>query len=184
MEQLALPFSAPRGLRDSQRMRLYRAEATLRGAHLPRLDQCRDFLHEVVLDPWWRSRFPALGPSDLPDFRPGHGARRAFFRIELGPPHGTGRPSITLPRRYRTQHVVLHEAAHWALEGRGDVAPHGPTFARLLLDLTDRFRGRRAATVLAEHYHDQRVRVGAPARRDRGLVAYGPDRSRTGILND
>ena len=190
VEQLGLPFSAPgldqrvppgpvavRGLRDSQRLRLYRAEANLRGARLPVLDECRAFLGEVVADRWWRERFPHLGLDDVPDFRPGRGARRAFFRIELAPPHGTGRPSITLPRRYRTQHVVLHEAAHWALEGRADVAPHGPTFARLLLDLTERFRGARAAAKLAEHYDTQRVRVGPPPEAgDSGWWCYGPDR--------
>ncbi len=187
MEQLGLPFAAPghegpglvmvKGLRDSQRLRLYRAEATLRGAKLPHLDHCRAFLAEVVADPWWRERFPRLGPADVPDLRPGSGARRAFFRIELPPPHGTGRPSITLPRRYRTQHVVLHEMAHWALEGREDIAPHGPTFARLLLDLTEHVRGARAAQVLAEHYAEERVRVGAPARPGAGgWWCYGPDR--------
>jgi len=190
VEQLGLPFAAPghqgpsadglvmvRGLRDSQRLRLYRAEANLRGARLPHLDDCRAFLREVVADGWWRERFPGHGPPHLPDLRPGNGARRAFFRIELAPPHGTGRPSITLPRRYRTQHVVLHEMAHWALEGRDDIAPHGPTFARLLLDLTEHFRGARAATVLAEHYAEERVRVGpAPRPGADGWRTYGPDR--------
>ncbi len=146
-------------------MRVYRAEHGLRGALLPQLGDCRTYLSAVVGDPWWADRFPGLDELALPDFRPGHGARRAFYRLELAPPHGTGRPSITLPRSYRTQHVVLHEAAHWALDQRTDLAVHGPAFVRLLVDLTERYRGTRAVNVLSEHLGTQRVTVGPPAIR-------------------
>src|SRR5581483_6903999 len=95
--------------RDAQRRRVYLAETPLPGRKLPALDQCAAFVDTVVGSLWWELRFPHLTMADVPRLRPGHGARQAFY-CEL--PSG---PAITLPRRYRTTGVVLHELCHWAL---------------------------------------------------------------------
>ena len=72
---------------------------------------------------------------------------QAFYREE---PTG---PTITLPRRYRTKGVVLHELVHWALAGAPDLADHGSTFARVLVERDPRVvlqprAGRRARSRL------------------------------------
>lgn len=111
---------------------------------------------------WWAARFDGHDLGTLPRFRPGNGARQAFYRED---PSG---PTITLPRRYRTTAVVLHELTHWALTGEGDIPHHGRTFARLLLELTREFAGGITADALADAYAQHRVHVGRPPRR-------GPD---------
>jgi hypothetical protein len=106
----------------------------------------------------------------VPRLRPGQGARQAFFRVE------DSGPTITLPRRYRTKGVVLHELTHWALGIDSGLPHHGRTFARVLLDATAEFWGTEHAAVLASAYREQRVHVGKPPRRgpDGGL-RYGWD---------
>ena len=69
---------------------------------------------------WWEARFPRPRPRRVPGFRPGHGARQAFFRED------DGGPTITLPRRYRTKGVVLHELVHWALADDVDLPDARP----------------------------------------------------------
>ncbi|MCZ7526379.1 MAG: hypothetical protein M5U14_08415 [Acidimicrobiia bacterium] len=148
--------------RDAQRRRVYIAETRLGGRRLPLLDDCRGFAEEVVDSAWWRDRFPDHAVRLLPRFRPGQGARQAFFREE------EAGATITLPRRYRTDGVVLHELVHWALFPEGDLPHHGRTFARVLLDLTRATVGRSRADALLAAFRARRVHVGQPARR-------GPD---------
>src|SRR4249919_309935 len=95
--------------RAAQRRRVYLAETPMPSSPLPGLDACANFADRVVGTLWWQQRFPEHDLGSLPRFRPGNGARQAFYREE---PDG---PTITLPRRYRTKGVVLHELAHWAL---------------------------------------------------------------------
>jgi putative metallohydrolase (TIGR04338 family) len=156
--------------RDTQRSRVYRAESRLASSPLPGLDACARFAGRVVGTLWWTQRFPDRDLGALPRFRPGNGARRAFFREECDD------PSITLPRRYRTKGVVLHELTHWAL-GLGDgLAPHGETFARVLLDLTTEFAGTDAAAALRDAFRAERVRIAAPAcAAPDGWLRYGDD---------
>jgi hypothetical protein len=181
--------------RDSQRSRVYRAETPVGGGRLPHLDQCGAFVDEVVGSLWWIARFPEHGLADVPRLRPGQGARQAFYRED------PGRPTITLPRRYRTTGVVLHELAHWALRTAHDLPVHGRTFTRLLLDATTEFGGAGRAERLAAGYEEHNVRVGRPARlgadgrwsydwderlrlgRDKALtVRFGVDGVATGVL--
>src|ERR1700674_30526 len=115
--------------RDTQRARVYRAELPLPSSPLPGLDACARFADRVVGTLWWQARFPHLTLDRLPRLRPGNGARTAFFSdSERG-------PSITLPRRYRTKGIVLHELIHWALHDQPDLPSHGATFTRLVLDV-------------------------------------------------
>lgn len=144
---------APQRPRDAQRARVYRAETRTPSSPLPGLPACVHFAERVVGSFWWTARFPERGLADLPRFRPGNGARQAFYREE---PDG---PTVTLPRRYRTKGVVLHELVHWALSGAPDVAHHGPTFARVLLDATEEFCGAERAAELVAAYAAERVRI-------------------------
>ena len=148
--------------RDAQRRRVYLAETPLPSSPLPGLDACADFVDRVVGTLWWNVRFPEHHLGAVPRLRPGNGARQAFFRDE---PTG---PTITLPRRYRTKGVVLHELVHWALGLDSGLPAHGRTFARVLLDVTAEFSGAERAGELTASYKEQRVHVGQA----------GPDRAR------
>ena len=156
--------------RDSQRRRVYLAETPLPSSPLPGLDACARFADRVVGTLWWQQRFPEHDLGALPRLRPGNGARQAFFRVE------SDGPTITLPRRYRTKGVVLHELAHWALGIDGGLPHHGSTFARVVLDATGEFCGPERAGLLAASYREHRVRVGrAPRLGPDGILRYGWD---------
>lgn len=163
--------SRPRSPRDAQRARVYRAELPMPSSPLPGLDACRAYAERVVGTLWWEARFPTNTLGRLPRFRPGNGARQAFFAE-----HHDGEQTITLPRRYRTKGVVLHELAHWGLFAEHDLPHHGGTFTRLLLDTTREFLGAERAELLAAAYRDQRVRIGHDARPGPdGRLHYGWD---------
>lgn len=139
--------------RDTQRSRVWRAESEVAQSPLAGLAACASFVDHVVGSLWWTARFPTHTLGDVPRLRPGNGARSAFYREDGGPG-----PTITLPRRFRTKNVVLHELGHWALN-RADVADHGPTFARLIVDATAEFCGVDRADALRAAYARYRVRV-------------------------
>jgi len=155
--------------RDSQRSRVWRAEAEVPHSPLAGLPACAAFVDRVVGSLWWAARFPAHTLGGVPRLRPGNGARSAFYREDGGPG-----PTITLPRRFRTKGVVLHELGHWALAGTG-VADHGPTFARLMVDATaESCGGDRAAALLAA-YERHRVRVGPAPTLAADRLVYGTE---------
>jgi putative metallohydrolase (TIGR04338 family) len=166
----AAPARAPKRPRDAQRSRVYLAETPLPSSPLPGLDACARFVDRVVGTLWWEERFPTRDLAHVPRLRPGNGARQAFYREE------DSGPTITLPRRYRTKGVVLHELAHWALGIDSGLPHHGRTFARVLLDVTQEFTGPDRAATLAASYREQRVHVGKPPRRGPdGHLHYGWD---------
>lgn len=170
MDPSATRGEARRRPRDAQRSRVYLAETPLPASPLPGLDACARFADRVVGTFWWHERFPERDLASVPRLRPGQGARQAFFRIE------DDGPTITLPRRYRTKGVVLHELTHWALGIDSGLPHHGRTFARVLLDATGEFWGPEHATVLATAYREQRVHVAKPPRRGPdGRLRYGWD---------
>ena len=163
----ATPARRPR---DAQRRRVYLAESPLPSSPLPGLDACTRFAAKVVGTLWWHERFPERDLGGLPRLRPGHGARQAFYREEADG------PTITLPRRYRTKGVVLHELAHWALGIDSGLPHHGRTFARVLLDATAEFCGTERAAELTASYREHNVHVGRPPRRGPdGRLRYGWD---------
>src|SRR5437763_5555297 len=102
-------LSTPRRRRDAQRTRLYLAETPVPSSPLPGLDACARFVDRVVGSMWWEVRFPGRALALVPRLRPGNGARQAVYRED------DSGPTITLPRRYRTKGVVLHELVHFAL---------------------------------------------------------------------
>jgi len=137
---------------------------------LPGLPACAAYADRVVGSLWWQIRFPDFGLGDVPRFRPGNGARQAFFRED------EDGPTITLPRRYRTKGVVLHELTHWALHREVALPHHGWTFARVLVDATLEFLGPERAGALEEAFRTHGVRVGGPGRVDpAGRPRYGWD---------
>ena len=159
-----------RSPRDAQRIRVYRAETPLVGRRFTELDQCRAYCEQVVGSFWWLERFPDHHLAAIPILRDGRGARQAFYRED------PGHPTITLPRRYRTSGVILHELVHWVMRTDEDLPNHGRTFARLLLDLTGEFAGPVARDRLAAAYTEHAVKVGEPARRGPdGRWRYGID---------
>jgi putative metallohydrolase (TIGR04338 family) len=138
---------------------------------LPGLDACATFADRVVGTFWWQARFPELTLDRTPRLRPGNGARQAYLRDELDGSH-----TMTLPRRYRTKGVVLHELVHWALRTEPDLPDHGRTFARLLLDMTEEFLGPERAELLATSFQEHRVHVGRPPMLTLdGSLRYGED---------
>ena len=156
--------------RDSQRARVYRAELPMPSSPLPGLAACAAFAARVVGTLWWHARFPDHTLDRLPRLRPGNGARTAYLRDEYDG------HSITLPRRYRTKGVMLHELAHWALDDQPDLPAHGATFTRVLLDATDEFWGPARADELRAAYVGERVRIGeAPRVGPDGRWRYGCD---------
>jgi len=159
--------------RDTQRSRVYRAETGLSSSPLPGLEACHRFAQRVVGTLWWHARFPDHTLAALPRLRPGNGARQAFYREEED-----GTATITLPRRYRTKGVVLHELAHWGLADEEGLAHHGPGFTRLLLDAIEEFCGPDRAAELAAAYREHRVRVSEGAILDGDRLRYGDDERR------
>ena len=150
--------------RDSQRSRVWRAEFEVPQSPLAGLAACAAFADRVVGSLWWTARFPTKTLAAVPRLRPGNGARSAFYRDD------GGEPTITLPRRFRTKNVVLHELCHWALSD-ADVADHGPVFARLVIDATAEFCGPDRADALAAAYARQRVKVAPPPDLAAGCAA-------------
>jgi putative metallohydrolase (TIGR04338 family) len=156
--------------RDAQRRRVYLAETPLPSSPLPGLDACARFVDRVVGTLWWHERFPERDLGHVPRLRPGQGARQAFFREE------DDGPTITLPRRYRTKAVVLHELSHWALGIDSGLPHHGRTFARVLLDAVGEFCGPDRGEALAASYREHGVHVARPPRRGpEGRLHYGWD---------
>jgi putative metallohydrolase (TIGR04338 family) len=152
----SVAVAPPRVPRDAQRKRLYQAEHPLPSSPLPGLDACGGFADKVVGTLWWYARFPDHRLDRIPRLRPGHGARQALYRED------DDGPTITLPRRYRTKGVMLHELAHWAMSEDDDLPHHGRTFARLLLDMTLEYAGPDRAALLAQSYREHKVHVGKP----------------------
>ena len=162
--------SSVRRPRDAQRSRVYLAETPLPSSPLPGLDACTRYVDRVVGTLWWHERFPERDLGHVPRLRPGQGARQAFYREE------DDGPTITLPRRYRTKAVVLHELTHWALGIDSGLPHHGRTFARVLLDAIGEFCGAERAAVLAASYQEHGVHVArAPRVGPDGRLHYGWD---------
>ncbi len=156
--------------RDAQRVRVYRAETPLKGRQFQTIGQCEEFCESVVGTLWWSDRFPDLDLNRIPHLRDGRGARQAFYRED------PGHPTITLPRRYRTANVILHELAHWTMHADNDLPNHGYTFTRVFMDLTGEFSGPAARELLTAAYTEHKVHIGAEAVRGAdGIFRYGND---------
>lgn len=135
--------------RDSQRSAVYAWERQVARKYpaLKReltLEQCREMVHRV-----WEDYFGSA--SKPPEILDGRGRRRACG----------GRWSISLPRWSRSPYVVLHETAH----AFGAHHQHGPNFARLYLELMNRYEGipLGETRTLGVHQKPRRVRFAQAA---------------------
>ena len=130
-------------VRDSQRSKVYLAESRWMFAYPgTRLETVTD-MEEFTADVW---RICCL-PGNVPAIRPGHAARRAFYR-----PY---QHYIAVPRMHRSTPTLLHEIAHAIPAWQ----KHTPSFAGRMLALTHRIMGWAASRDLAMTYAEAKVRV-------------------------
>ena len=129
---------------------MYRAEhqtaLALGERSLGSVDEAQGFVDRVVGSEWWRAAAPHRPAVAVAD---GRGRRSG----------GSVGGEIRLPRLYRTPLVVLHELAHEWVQCPVR-APHGPEFAAGFLLILEEFHGREAASLLADAFAAERVRVG------------------------
>lgn len=152
-------------VRDTQRSAVYAWERALpqwvsRGEMT--LAECRALVARV-----WEDYRPGAQRPDVVD---GRGTRWARG----------GRSRISLPLWSRSALVVLHETAHSLTT---DNSHHGPDFARLCLDLFERYGGvdRREAIKIAQEQKPRQVHfalAGAtPQRASRAYAAWAKERA-------
>lgn len=158
--------------RDSQRMKLYRAEDNAeREAPYARLDDLHDmraWLATIIRSQWWLNRWPYVVDLDVRDGRGRKGACGSCWhngnRLQHNNPAILG--ELCMPRHYRSQGIILHELAHVAtdahfggLHWKSQVAAHGPEFARTYLELIAQYCGTFYADILRDQFHLLRVKV-------------------------
>ena len=130
--------------RDSQRARLYRAEAEVdAGRRLPTVAKMQAYVDGLIGADWFVARW---GEHAF-EVRPGFGHRRATAD-EYG--------VLQMPKWARSELVLLHEVAH-CLTPRS-VASHGPEYAGVLLALARRAMSPATAQSLEDAFSRQRVR--------------------------
>ena len=146
--------------RDSQRARLYAAERAAfadeyRVLRLETLPAVRAFVDEMLADPRFQAvygRFPSVRLKD------GRGTRHAYAAYD----RKTRAVLFSFPRWSRTRPIVVHELAHVAsLYRHGRIAPHGPEFAAVYVDLVERHLGRTAGARLQGMFREHRVQFGS-----------------------
>lgn len=138
-------------LRDSQRSKLYSAEAeAFQGAvdRLVTFDLTVGFVEKVWRDAYVRSTFPMATRYPAPRVDDGRGTRIARGSISR----------INLPLWARSKHVALHEIAHALRVTGAREAAHGREFAARFIVLVQHFMGRSYADALKAAFKKHRVR--------------------------
>lgn len=151
--------------RDSQRIRVYRANTGVLGSAYPHMDDVRDFCLEVLSSNIFKELFPKNTPWDLPILKPGRGAKTAHVIW-----HHNGRIEIAFPRAYRFSTYILHELTHYGIGLRDDIAAHGPEFVGLFLALVDDFCSTRTSNALRRAMTKNNVRVFVPHKNMRTII--------------
>lgn len=154
-----------RRVRDSQRIRVYRANSAVLGAPLPHMDDVRMFCHDVVTSTLWRTLFPNEKVWKVPPLKPGRGARTAHVLW-----HNDGRIEIAFPRAYRYSTYVLHELAHFGIGYREDIAPHGPEFVGMFMALVHEFCNGRTSHALERAFAREKVHMHIPLLAEQQIV--------------
>jgi len=149
--------SSLRRVRDSQRIRVYRANSAVLGTPLPEMEDVRMFCYNVVTSPTWKRLFPDERFWKVPILKPGRGARSAHVLW-----HENGRIEVVFPRAYRYATYVLHELAHYGIGYREDIAPHGPEFSGIWLTLVRQFCSARTSHALERAIAKEKVKVYIP----------------------
>lgn len=148
-----------RPVRDSQRIKVYRANTGVLGSSFPAMDDIKEFCELVQSSQIWRELFPREDSSIPPILKPGRGAKTAHVIW-----HHDGRIEIAFPKAYRYATYILHELAHYGIGLRNDIAAHGPEFAGFFLALVDEFCSTRTSNALRRAMSKHKVRVFVPHR--------------------
>lgn len=133
--------------RDTQRQRLYDAEAAVRPS-LPEFTALADvqaYVDTVCTSKWARTHMPRMALH----VRVKDGRRRS-----RGGAYGNY--EIRMPRHTRTRLYILHELVHCATSPH--VAAHGREFAALLLKVVRHFLGAEAHGYLRDSFKDHGVK--------------------------
>lgn len=144
-------------VRDSQRIRVYRANSGVLGTPLPHMEDVRLFCHDVLTSTLWNKLFPKDTPWKVPPLKPGRGARSAHVLW-----YEDGRIEIAFPKAYRYATYVLHELAHYGIGYRNDIAAHGPEFVGIWLTLVREFCSARTSHALERGLAREKVRTFIP----------------------
>jgi putative metallohydrolase (TIGR04338 family) len=152
----------PGDTRDSQKSKLYKAEAALdawRGPHhgillkdlrtssgvhgkYSSIEGCQEYVDNLTKQRWFQSRW---------------GQRRIEVRLKVyGSASGFTSGHICLPPWARCERVILHEVAHTLTASRH--AAHGPEFAAVFLTLVDNHMGRHIGTALRKSFAAKKVK--------------------------
>lgn len=154
-----------RKARDTQRIRVYRANTGVLGAAYPHMDDVTDFCLEVLASDIWNDLFPQQSPWKLPKLKPGRGAKTAHVLW-----YADGKIEIAFPRAYRYATYILHELTHYGIGSRDDWAPHGPEFVGMFLTLVDHFCSTRTSNALRRAMTKHNVRVYVPHKNVRTII--------------
>ena len=145
--------------RDSQRSKVYRAEAAagIAGLKLETIPEIEKYLKRVFSHEWFKRHHP----------------RAVRFRVTDGRARGSACGGggglgvwMKMPRWSRWEGTVLHELAH----GLNDIkqhhrpAGHGWEFCEILLGLVRHYQGKDAAERLRLAFKEKRVRYHKPKR--------------------
>ena len=171
---------AKKGVRDSQRKKLYRAEwkaffgtEKYEEDHTPHsldfqtVSECQKYVDHVTASDTWKALDIWVEHVGVKD---GRGRRKAGADSEGD--------TILLPKWSRVRWVILHELAHIAndylynfeVEENGDIseiyeesAPHGPQYAGVYAYLVRRLLGDKTYRSLLQSFEEYRVKRVPPA---------------------
>ena len=140
--------------RDSQRRRVYRAEASPNNDRIIPAADIAPTIKAITSARWF---LEAFGRLDLRVTISGRIGRKTAGYFHRG--------GLTFPRRGASMMTILHELAHAAaaqvIRSR-NAAPepgHGPTFAGVNLYIVEQVQGAAVAGILAARYRSNRVKV-------------------------
>lgn len=157
--------------RDSQRIRVYRANSGVLGTPLPHMNDIQNFAQTVVDSSLWRTLFPDKKVWRVPFLKPGKGARTAHVLW-----HHNGKIEIAFPRAYRYKTYVLHELAHYGLGLNESVAAHGPEFVGVWLTLVREFCSAKTVHALERNLVKEKVKFFVPiANKEISIVEDPPE---------
>lgn len=146
-----------RSTRDSQRSKLYKAEAVLKpfAKPLPSVKDVERFTRYVWSLGRVQQAFPQIAISGTPKIKDGRGRRRAC---------AFGGHAIAIPLWARDSHIVLHELAHIVTRRKFGAGPpgHGWEFCETYLRLTLYVLGREAHDALKASFKANRVKFRQP----------------------
>lgn len=138
--------------RDNQRQRLYNAERdvsiwTYEGKMS--LNDIDDWLTSIFKSNWFKNRHPRADSFIIHDGR----SRRKAQGAAWGPVC-----HMWFPRWSRSQLVILHELAHGLSKLECGWYDHGEIFARIYVELVERFIGKEVSEELRHCYIKYRVK--------------------------